>query len=59
MSLDGQFRQLIISDPQKKAPPAVAPKPKVLNSSPKPFRPGNIKTRKCGMITPIPTRPKD
>ncbi|XP_052081278.1 uncharacterized protein LOC127719305 [Mytilus californianus] len=40
MSLDGQLRQLIISDPQKKAPPAVAPKPKVQNSSPKPFRPG-------------------
>lgn len=57
MSLDGQFRQLIISDPQKKAPPAVAPKPKVQNSSPKPFRPGGSSYRQFQRTEDFPPPP--
>lgn len=58
MSLDGQFRQLIISDPQlKKAPPAVAPKPKVQNSSPKPFRPGGSTYRQFQRTEDFPPPP--
>lgn len=57
MSLDGQFRQLIITDGQKKVPPAVAPKPKVLNTSPKPFRPGGTTYRQFQRTEEFPPPP--
>lgn len=57
MSLDGQFRQLIISEPQRKVPPAVAPKPKIQNSSPKPFRPGGSTYRQFQRADDFPPPP--